>query len=50
MKYLSCHTVKGIKTDIVSRTATFTEVGMVSQLTGLEKIQKYMPPFAGTDM
>ena len=49
MQCLSCHTVTGIRNDIVSRTTTFTEFGMVSQLTGLGKIQNYMPPFAGTD-
>jgi hypothetical protein len=49
MQCLSCHTVNGIRNDIVKRTTTYTEFGMVSQLTGLGKIQTYMPPFVGTD-
>ena len=45
----SCHTLDGIRNDIVPRVANFTYFGMVSYLTGQGKIQTYMPPFVGTE-
>ncbi|HSQ76102.1 MAG TPA: cytochrome C, partial [Bacteroidota bacterium] len=45
----SCHTVNGIRNDIVPRIRNFTYLGMLSHLTGQGKIQTYMPPFFGTE-
>ena len=46
---LGCHTVNGIRNDIVAQTNMFTYLGALSQLTGQGKIHNYMPPFIGTD-
>ncbi len=44
----SCHTINGIRNDIVPRIQGFTYLGLLAQLTGQGKIQTYMPPFMGT--
>jgi len=45
---LSCHTVGGLHNDLIARTKGFTELGMYAALTGQGKVQRYMPPFFGT--
>ncbi|MCF8303265.1 MAG: cytochrome ubiquinol oxidase subunit I [Bacteroidales bacterium] len=45
---LSCHTVGGYN-DIIPRTDHLTERGMEAKLTGLGRIETYMPHFFGTD-
>ncbi len=44
---LSCHTIDGMKNDLMSRTRGLTCLGMTSQLTGMGGVKSYMPPFAG---
>lgn len=46
----SCHTINGIRNDIMPRTAAFPFLGMLAQLDGQGKIQDYMPPVAGTQI
>lgn len=50
LQCLSCHTVNGIRNDIVPLTKDFTFIGMKSLLTGQGKVLNYMTPFAGTDL
>jgi hypothetical protein len=45
----SCHTINGIRNDIVPRIGGLTYLGLLSHLTGQGKIQTYMPRFVGTD-
>lgn len=42
-----CHTIGGIKNDILPRTAHFTRLGLLAQLTGQGMAKRYMPPFIG---
>ncbi len=49
LQCLSCHTIDGIRNDIVKQTEDFTYLGMISQLKGQGKILDYMPDFVGTD-
>jgi len=49
LQCLSCHTVNGIRNDVVKKSPGNTYLGMLSLLTGQGKIQNYMPPFFGTD-
>lgn len=44
----SCHSLAGPMNDILPRTAKFTLVGMDAMLNGLGKVNRYMPPFLGT--
>ncbi|MFZ5517410.1 MAG: cytochrome C [Candidatus Zhuqueibacterota bacterium] len=44
---LSCHTVNGIRNDIMERTGMFPLQGLMSSLTGQGKILNYMPMFVG---
>jgi len=44
----SCHTIGGIRNDILRRTKDFTYEGILAQLTGQGKVRDYMPPFFGT--
>ncbi len=46
---LGCHTIRGVRNDIVPRIKSFTYLGLLAQLTGQGKIQTYMPPFVGTE-
>lgn len=46
---LSCHTIRGIKNDVVERTRGLTKLGIISQLYGQGKILDYMPKFIGTE-
>ena len=45
---MCCHTVGGIRNDILPRIKNYTYLGLVSSLTGQGKIHTYMPPFVGT--
>ena len=46
---LSCHTVNGIRNDIVRHVDQFPYFGLMSLLEGQGKINDYMPPFVGTE-
>jgi len=45
---ISCHSVGGLVNDIHTATKKFSLYGMESMLTGMGKINEYMPPFPGT--
>ncbi len=45
---LPCHTVGGVRNDILPRTASFPDQGMISFLHGQGKINSYMPRIVGT--
>ena len=45
---ISCHSVGGIVNDIRKATKKYSLYGMESMLTGMGKINEYMPPFPGT--
>ncbi len=45
---ISCHSVNGPMNDILPLTKKYTLFGMDSFLSGMGKINTYMPPFAGT--
>jgi cytochrome bd-type quinol oxidase subunit 1 len=45
---LRCHTIGGIRNDILPKTEHFTYLGMMAHLTGQGKVNRYMPPFVGT--
>jgi hypothetical protein len=48
LQCLSCHTVGGIRNDILKKTARLTYAGILSQVAGQGKVLDYMPPVAGT--
>jgi cytochrome bd-type quinol oxidase subunit 1 len=48
LQCLSCHTLGGIRNDLLKKTAHFTYTGLLSQLTGQGRALDYMPPVAGT--
>ncbi|MEJ5244270.1 MAG: cytochrome C [Bacteroidota bacterium] len=45
---LSCHTINGIKNDVVSKFKNLAYVGIMSQIYGQGKVLNYMPKFIGT--
>ncbi len=45
---LACHTVGGVKNDIIEKTKNLSYMGMISQLYGQGKTLDYMPKFVGT--
>jgi hypothetical protein len=45
---LSCHTIGGVRNDILARIERLTYTGLLSQLTGQGRALGYMPPVAGT--
>ncbi|GAB4375691.1 MAG: cytochrome c family protein [Calditrichia bacterium] len=45
---LSCHTVGGIRNDILPRTKNYPYMGVLALLTGQGKVHPYMPEFVGT--
>ncbi|MEN2993737.1 MAG: cytochrome C [Thermodesulfovibrio sp.] len=49
LQCLSCHTIRGIKNDIVEKTEGLTYWGILSQLYGQGKILDYMPKFIGNE-
>ncbi len=48
LQCMACHTIDGYN-GILSRTDKLTERGLVAQLTGMGKVNTYMPPFIGTE-
>ncbi|MBU1247434.1 MAG: cytochrome ubiquinol oxidase subunit I [Proteobacteria bacterium] len=44
----SCHSLGGPMNDLIQRTEKFTRTGLTAMLSGLGRINTYMPPFAGT--
>lgn len=46
---LSCHTINGMRNDIVPRIKDFTYLGVLAHLNGQGKILDYMPPFIGSE-
>jgi len=49
LECLSCHTINGVRNDIVSRIRPLTYEGLMSQLDGQGSVLDYMPPFIGTE-
>ncbi len=49
LQCLSCHTIRGVKNDIVEKTKGLTKLGILSQLYGQGKVRDYMPKFIGTE-
>ncbi len=49
LQCLSCHTIRGIKNDIVKKTEGLTYLGIYSQIYGQGKILDYMPKFVGNE-
>ncbi|TFH26862.1 MAG: cytochrome C [Bacteroidia bacterium] len=47
LQCLSCHTLDGYN-GVKNKTDQLTERGLVAMLTGMGKVNSYMPPFAGT--
>ncbi|MGE4504080.1 MAG: cytochrome ubiquinol oxidase subunit I [Desulfovibrionaceae bacterium] len=45
----SCHSLGGPMNDIIPRTHKFTRTGLMTMLTGLGRLNRYMPPFLGTE-
>jgi len=48
LQCLACHTVGGIRNDILPRTEHLTLRGLVAHLSGQGRINAYMPPFLGS--
>lgn len=48
LQCLPCHTINGIRNDIVEKTAAFPYMGVMALITGQGKVNDYMPPFAGS--
>ncbi|MGE4421581.1 MAG: cytochrome ubiquinol oxidase subunit I [Pseudodesulfovibrio sp.] len=48
MECSACHSVRGPMNDITKVTAQYDVGGMDAFLTGMGKLNKYMPPFIGT--
>ncbi len=49
LQCLSCHTIGGVKNDIIKKTEGLTYLGIVSQIYGQGKVLDYMPKFVGTE-
>jgi len=49
MQCLGCHTVNGVRNDIVPLARRYAYRGLVAQITGQGKMRGYMPPFVGTE-
>ncbi|GAB4330386.1 MAG: cytochrome c family protein [Calditrichia bacterium] len=45
---LGCHTVGGLRNDILPQIKNMTYIGLTAHLSGQGKIFNYMPPFSGT--
>ena len=45
----ACHSIDGPMNDIRKRSAMYDADGLEALLTGLGKLNRYMPPFAGND-
>ncbi|WP_027721105.1 cytochrome ubiquinol oxidase subunit I [Maridesulfovibrio zosterae] len=48
MQCAPCHAIDGPMNDIVPRTAKYTAAGLDAFISGMGKINKYMPQFIGT--
>jgi len=48
LECMACHTVGGVRNDILKRAKNFNYDGLLAQLTGQGKVLGYMPPFVGT--
>ena len=48
LQCLGCHTIRGLRNDIVRRTARLTYLGILAQLNGQGRMLSYMPPVMGT--
>ena len=48
LECLSCHTVNGVRNDVVPLMERYTYEGILALLQGQGKVQTYMPPFLGT--
>jgi mono/diheme cytochrome c family protein len=48
LQCLGCHTVGGLRNDILRRTSKLTYSGILAQLHGQGRILNYMPPVMGT--
>jgi len=46
---ISCHSVGGFVNDITAATKKYSQYGMESMLSGMGKINEFMPPFPGTN-
>lgn len=46
---LACHTINGIRNDLIPLVDHLTYEGLVWQVSGQGKILNYMPPFAGNE-
>ncbi|MBC8317113.1 MAG: cytochrome ubiquinol oxidase subunit I [Desulfobulbaceae bacterium] len=46
---MPCHSQGGVLNDILPLTAKYDRFGMNAMLTGIGKVNRYMPPFAGND-
>lgn len=44
-----CHTIGGMRNDILPRTGDLSYRGMLAQLTGMGRYKSYMPEFAGIE-
>jgi len=49
LECLACHTIRGVKNDIVDKTKDLTYMGILSHIYGQGKILDYMPRFVGTE-
>jgi hypothetical protein len=49
LQCLSCHSIRGVKNDIIEKTKGFTYLGVLVQLHGQGKVRDYMPRFIGTE-
>jgi len=48
LECLACHTIGGVKNDIIGKTKDLTYMGVLSQIYGQGKVLGYMPQFVGT--
>jgi mono/diheme cytochrome c family protein len=48
LQCLGCHTVGGIRNDVIKHTASLTYLGILAHLDGQGRLLRYMPPVFGT--
>lgn len=49
LQCLSCHTINGIRNDVVKKSKGYAYLGILSLLNGQGKVHNYMPQFMGTE-